>query len=74
MAAKYFCDACGVEVQETANRCSWSVEKSATQWPKASISVEATITIDGTTNGGHICPMCVIRTLDEGQISRKTFR
>ncbi len=70
---KYLCDSCGVEIPMSANRTIWSLDFDAPTGKKVCIQVDARVTIMGTTNSGHVCQECVVRTLVDGTPTKKGY-
>ncbi len=68
---KYLCDACDAEIPTTANRTVWTREFKKSNGTKVTVKVDALVTVQGTTNGGHICQACVVRTLVDGTPVKK---
>ena len=57
MSAKYFCDACGVEF----------VPRGRLYKELGDVRVETIISYKRIANDGHICPACIIKTVNEGK-------
>lgn len=69
---RYYCDLCGEEVQRSANRDVWTLVGADPFEPRKQVKVQADVmvTINGTTNHGHICRNCVVKVVQQGDVER----
>lgn len=72
---KFFCDACGKQVEGTANQSIFTLffprpGDRSDEPASVKVQVRTKVAIDNAWNGGHICIPCLRQTIVEGKVSR----
>lgn len=73
---KLFCDGCGEQIDDTANRTIWSLEGVDPVDPDliVDVEVEVIVSINAMSNNGHICESCIKRVIKDGNPRKRNTR
>lgn len=71
---KYFCDPCGKELDWSFNRSSWLLDFTNPKGERVPVKIEPLVSINGTSNQGHICADCIIRVFVDGSVKERVTR